>query len=171
MTGSNVFSASLDGSGRRFAVLVARFNPEIADSLLAGALARLVEHGVAPEDVDVLRVPGAWELPQTAARLVRNAAHHGVIALGCVVRGETAHFDYVAGEASRGLGAVARASEIPVVFGVLTTDTLEQAERRADPKGMDKGGEAASAAVEMLLLSERLAREAAADDGRRRRRA
>lgn len=157
MTGSNTFSAALDGSGKRFAIVAARFNPEITDSLLAGALTRLAELGVAPEDVDVHRVPGAWELPQTAARLVRGAAHHGIVALGCVIRGETPHFDYVAGEAAYGLGEVARTSPIPVVFGVLTTDTREQAERRADPKGMDKGGEVASAAVEMALLFDRLA--------------
>ena len=157
MTGSNTFSAALDGSGKRFAIVAARFNPEITDSLLSGALARLAELGVAPEDVDVHRVPGAWELPQIAARLVRGAAHHGIVALGCVIRGETPHFDYVAGEAAYGLGEVARTSPIPVVFGVLTTDTREQAERRADPKGMDKGGEVASAAVEMALLFDRLA--------------
>lgn len=157
MTGSNTFSASLDGSGRRFAVVAARFNPAIAGNLLSGALARLAEHGVATEDVDVYRVPGAWELPQTAARLARGAAHDGIIALGCVIRGETPHFDYVAGEAAYGLGTVARSSAIPVVFGVLTADTREQAERRADPKGMDKGGEVASAAVEMALLFDRLA--------------
>jgi 6,7-dimethyl-8-ribityllumazine synthase len=158
MTGSNTFSASLDGSGKRFAIVAARFNEEITDSLLEGAAARLAEHGVAPEDIDAYRVPGAWELPQTAARLVRRGSHDGVIALGCVIRGETPHFDYVAGEAAYGLGAVARASEIPVVFGVLTTDTREQAERRADPHacGMDKGGEVASAAVEMVLLFEKL---------------
>ncbi len=157
MTGSNTFSRALDGSGMRFAVVAARFNPEITDKLLAGALHRLAEHGVAPEDIDVCRVPGAWELPQTAARLSRRAAHRGIIALGCVIRGETPHFDYVAGEAAYGLGEVARGSAIPVVFGVLTTDTREQAERRADPDGMDKGGEVASAAVEMALLFERLA--------------
>ena len=157
MTGSNTFSASLDGSEKRFAVVAARFNPEITDRLLSGALARLAGHGVAPEDVDVYRVPGAWELPQAAARLVRGAAHDAIVALGCVIRGETPHFDYVAGEAAYGLGEVARASSIPVVFGVLTTDTREQAERRADPKGMDKGGEVASAAVEMALLFDRLA--------------
>lgn len=156
MTGSNTFSASLDGSGMRFALVAARFNPEITDSLLSGALARLADHGVAPAHIDVYRVPGAWELPQAAARLVRGGAHHGIIALGCVIRGETPHFDYVAGEAAYGLGEVARTSSIPVVFGVLTTDTREQAGRRADPKGMDKGGEVASAAVEMALLFERL---------------
>ena len=157
MTGSNTFSAALDGSGKRFAVVAARFNPEITGDLLSGALARLAQHDVAAADIDVYRVPGAWELPQTVARLVHGAAHHGVIALGCVIRGETPHFDYVAGEAAYGLGEVARSSPIPVVLGVLTTDTREQAERRADPKGMDKGGEVASAAVEMALLFDRLA--------------
>ena len=157
MTGSNTFSASLDGSGKRFAVVAARFNPEITDDLLSGALARLAQLGVASRDIDVHRVPGAWELPQTAARLSRHAALDGIIALGCVVRGETPHFDYVAGEAAYGLGKVARSSPIPVVFGVLTTDTREQAERRADPEGMNKGGEVASAAVEMALLFDRLA--------------
>jgi 6,7-dimethyl-8-ribityllumazine synthase len=156
MTGSNAYNASLDGSRKRFAIVVARFNEDITDSLLDGAEARLDAHGVAPQDIDVYRVPGAWELPQTAARLVRRGFHDGIIALGCVIRGETPHFDYVAGEAAYGLGAVARASAIPVVFGVLTADTREQAERRADPDGMDKGGEVASAAVEMALLFEQL---------------
>lgn len=157
MPGSNIFDASLDGSGKRFAIVAARFNAEVTGNLLAGALARLVRHGVDPENVDVYRVPGAWELPQTAARLSRRGSHDGIIALGCVIRGETPHFDYVAGEAAYGLGEVARASAIPVVFGVLTTGTREQAERRADPEGMDKGGEVASAAVEMALLFDELA--------------
>lgn len=157
MTGSITFSEPLDGSGMRFAVVAARFNQGITDKLLSGALARLAEHGVSAEDIDVHRVPGAWELPQAAARLVRGAAHQGIIALGCVIRGETPHFDYVAGEAARGLGEVARSAPVPLVFGVLTTDTREQAERRADPGRLDKGGEVASAAVEMALLFEELA--------------
>ena len=157
MPGSNTFNASLDGSGKRFAIVTARFNPGITDDLLEGAETRLAQHGVDPNDIDAYRVPGAWELPQTAARLARRASHDAVIALGCVIRGETPHFEYVAGEAAYGLGEVARASAIPVVFGVLTTDTREQAERRADPHGMDKGGEVASAAVEMAMLFDTLA--------------
>ena len=148
----NEFHSTLDGCGRRFAIVVSRFNSDVTNDLLAGATASLIGHGVEAEDIDVYWVPGAWELPQTAGRLVGAARHDAVITLGCVIRGGTPHFDYVAGEATRGLGAVARASAIPVVFGVLTTDTREQAAERADPHGVDKGGEVASSAVEMVGL-------------------
>ncbi len=138
--------------GLRFAVVVARFNADVTDRLLQGALACLAEHGARDEDVEVLRVPGAWELPQTAARLVERGRSDAIVALGCVIRGETPHFDYVCAEASRGLGAVARASRIPVLFGVLTTDTREQAMARAADGPSNKGYETALAAAEMADL-------------------
>lgn len=143
---------TLDGRGRRVAVLVARFNADVTDRLLQGARACLAEHGVADADVDVFRVPGAWELPQAAARTVELGRHDAVVALGCVVRGETPHFDYVCSEASRGLGAVARSSPVPVLFGVLTTDTREQALARAGEGADNKGFEAALAALQMCAL-------------------
>ncbi len=142
----------MDGEGLRLAVVAARFHGHVTGRLLDRCLAGLREHGVADDDVEVVRVPGAWELPQVAGRLARAGRHDAIVALGCVIRGETPHFDFVAGEAARGLGAVAREFGVPVILGVLTTDTEEQALERADPKGQDKGREAALAALEMALL-------------------
>jgi len=136
----------------RVTVVAARFNADVTERLVRGALACLVEHGAREEEVEVLRVPGAWELPQTAARLVERDASHAIVALGCVIRGETPHFDYVCAEASSGLGAVARASRIPVLFGVLTTNTREQALARAADGPSNKGYETALAALEMVAL-------------------
>lgn len=140
----------VDASGLRVAVVVSRFNAEITDSLLAGALAALREHGADDEDVVTIRVPGAWELPQTAARAVRSGRFDAVVTLGCVIRGETPHFDYVCQGATLGLGAVARRADIPVVFGVLTTDDEAQARARAGAGRDNKGYEAAMAALEMV---------------------
>lgn len=139
------------GKGARIAVLQARFNASITDSLREAAVGALTEHGVALEDVHVFAVPGAWELGQVAARVVETARYHAVIALGCVIRGGTPHFDYVAGEAARGLQQVAVSSSIPVIFGVLTTDDVAQAEERSRPGSDDnKGRDAALAALEMI---------------------
>lgn len=142
----------LDGAGLRVAVVVARFHGHVTEVLLERCLAGLHEHGVADDAVTVARVPGAWELPQAADRIARLGAHDAIVALGCVVRGDTPHFDFVAGEAARGLGEVSRRHGCPVVFGVLTTDTRTQAIERAAPDGQDKGREAALAALEMSLL-------------------
>jgi 6,7-dimethyl-8-ribityllumazine synthase len=133
-------------------VLAARFNASVTDELLVGALAALSEHGAAESDVTVIRVPGAWELPQAAARAVATERFDAVVTLGCVIRGETPHFDYVCQEATLGLGAVARSARIPVVFGVLTTDDLAQAEGRAGEGPDNKGYETALAAVEMAAV-------------------
>ncbi len=140
----------VDAHGLRVAVIAARFNAEITDSLLRGALEALSEHGANDEDVTAIRVPGAWELPQTAARAVEAGRFDAVVTLGCVIRGETPHFAYVCQETSLGLGAVARAADIPVVFGVLTTDDLAQAQARAGDGKDNKGYEAAMAALEMI---------------------
>lgn len=148
-----------DGSGLRLAIVVSRFNDVVTEPLLEGARSCLEEHGVDPDAITVVRVPGAWELPGAAARLLAQGGRDGVIALGCVIRGETPHFDFVAGEAARGLGALAREAEVPVIFGVLTTDTLEQALMRAGGKedgGENKGREAALATLEMATLYRRL---------------
>lgn len=139
-------------AGKRVALVVARFNGDVTAELLDGCRAGLTEFGVSTDDVDIYLVPGAWELPQTARRVVALGRHDAVIALGCVIRGETAHFDYVAGEASRGLGAVARSSDVPVIFGVLTTDSEEQAWARASRDGDDKGRELALSALHMIEL-------------------
>jgi 6,7-dimethyl-8-ribityllumazine synthase len=141
---------TVDATGFRVAILVARFNAEITDALLRGSLEALREHGAADEDVQVIRVPGAWELPQTAARAVEANRFDAVVALGCVVRGETPHFDFVCKEATLGLGAVARASKVPVVFGVLTTDDAAQARARAGEGKDNKGYEVALAALDMV---------------------
>ena len=141
---------SLQAAGLRIAIVVSRFNADITDRLLAGALACLEQHGGARDDVEVVHVPGAWELPPTAARIIGLNRHDAIIALGCVIRGDTPHFDYVCTEASAGLGAVARSASIPVLFGVLTTDDHPQALARAgDGKG-NKGYEAAFAALKMV---------------------
>jgi len=140
----------VDAAGARGAVIAARFNAEITDSLLAGAIAALREHGASEGDITTIRVPGAWELPQTAARVVGAGRFDAVVTLGCIIRGETPHFDYVCQEASLGLGAVARTSPIPIVFGVLTTDDELQARARSGAGRDNKGYEAAMAAVEMI---------------------
>ncbi len=146
------FEGRLDGTGLRVAVVVARFNEMITDQLLAGAVDCLVRHGVSRDDLEVIRVPGAWELPGACSRVRARGGVDAIVALGCVIRGATPHFDYVAGEAAAGLGALNRQGEVPVGFGVLTTDTLEQALERAGTKAGNKGREAAEATLEMATL-------------------
>ena len=141
---------SLQAAGLRIAIVVSRFNADITDRLLAGALACLKQHSGARDDVEVVQVPGAWELPPTAARIIGLNRHDAIIALGCVIRGDTPHFAYVCTEASAGLGAVARSASIPVLFGVLTTDDHPQALARAGDGKDNKGYEAAFAALKMV---------------------
>ncbi len=143
---------TVSAAGVRVAILVSRFNEDVTERLLEGALACLEEHGAEEADVDVYRVPGAWELPQTASRVVHAGRHDALVALGCVIRGETPHFDYVASEASSGLGSVARAARIPVSFGVLTTDDRAQAFARAEEGPSNKGYEVTLGALEMVRL-------------------
>lgn len=152
MAAVNELRGSLEGKGLRFALLVSRFNEVVTDSLLEGAVEALTEHGVDPADLTVVRVPGAWELPGTAVRILDRGQVDAVVTLGCVIRGETPHFRFVAGEAARGLGTLARTAPVPVVFGVLTTDDLEQALRRAGEGPDNKGREAALSALEMANL-------------------
>jgi 6,7-dimethyl-8-ribityllumazine synthase len=139
-------------AGRRFALLVARFNSEITEVLKDRCLAGLLEFGALESDIDVFYVPGAWELPQVASRLGHLRRHDCVIALGCVIRGETSHFEFVASEASDGLSSVARAVNLPIIFGVLTTDTIEQAWGRTQADKADKGREFALSAAHMVSL-------------------
>jgi 6,7-dimethyl-8-ribityllumazine synthase len=136
----------------RFAIVVSRFHQHITAKLLRGALECFRNNGVSPSRVRVYRCPGAFELPQVANMLVTSGRWDAVLCLGAVVRGETPHFEYVAGEAARGIQRVALRSRTPVVFGVLTTDTLEQAKERAGGRHGNKGWEAAYAAMEMALL-------------------
>jgi 6,7-dimethyl-8-ribityllumazine synthase len=148
------YQGSLDGRGRRVAVVASRFNRLVTDPLLAGAVEELTRHGVAGADVDVAWVPGSFELPLAARRLAQTGRYAGVIAVGAVVRGATAHFEHVAGQAAAGLAAVARETGVPVAFGVLTTDTMEQALDRAGGKAGNKGAEAALSVLEMAGLLE-----------------
>jgi 6,7-dimethyl-8-ribityllumazine synthase len=144
------------GKGRRFAVIASRFNEAITTKLLSGALDALKRHGAAPDDIDVVWVPGAWELPMAARRLLATDRYDALVAVGAVIRGETPHFDYVAGEAARGLAQASAEYDRPVGFGVLTCDNLLQAEARAGGAHGNKGWDAALAALEMADLLERL---------------
>lgn len=150
---------TLDCSGKRFAIISARFYPQVADWLEAGARRALAECNAREQDVTVYHVPGCFELPVAAGRLIAADKADAIVALGAVVRGETAHFDYVAGEAARGIMNVQVATGVPIGFGVLTTDTLAQAEQRADPKRGDKGYHAALAAATLLGIPPDSARE------------
>lgn len=152
----NEISGDLNGAGKRFAILVTRFNSLVTDQLVSGAKDCLLRHGVAEDAIDLYRVPGAWELPAAAARVVALGKHDALVALGCVIRGGTPHFEYVAGEAIRGLGVVAREASIPVSLGVLTTDTVDQALERAGTKAGNKGWDAALSALEMAELFRRM---------------
>jgi 6,7-dimethyl-8-ribityllumazine synthase len=136
----------------RFAIVAARFNEFIVDRLVDGAIDTLRRHGVDDSRIDVVRVPGAFEIPVACKHLAESGKIDAVIAIGCVIRGATLHFELVAGEAAKGCGQVAAASGVPVIFGVLTTDTIEQAIERAGTKAGNKGSEAAACALEMASL-------------------
>jgi 6,7-dimethyl-8-ribityllumazine synthase len=153
---SKTIAGDLSAKGLRFAIIVARFNSFITDRLLAGALDALTRTGCPAENIEIVKVPGSWEMPVVARELARAKRHDAIIALGAVIRGETPHFDYVAGEAARGLARVATDTGVPVAFGVLTTNTVEQAVDRAGSKGGNKGFDAATSAIEMANLMRRL---------------
>ena len=156
------FTGTPSGTGRRFGVVVARFNESITQKLLDGALDALTRHGASLDDIDILWVPGAWELPFAARRALAADRYDAVIALGAVIRGDTPHFDYVAGECARGLAQASADYDFPVAFGVLTCDDVAQAEARAGGAHGNKGWDAALAAMEMVDLFGRLD---AADEG------
>jgi len=147
---------SASTAGANYALVVARFNSFIVDSLLAGAVDALVRHGVSEKNITVIKVPGAFELPLVAKRVARSGKYDAIIALGAVIRGSTPHFDYVAGECAKGLGQVGMEHELPVVFGVLTVDTIEQAVERAGTKAGNKGADAAMSAIELVSVLRRL---------------
>ena len=150
------FNGVPNGEGRRYAVLASRFNNAITSKLADGAMDALIRHGAASEDVDLVWVPGAWELPFAARRLAQTERYNAIVVVGAVIRGDTPHFEFVAGEASRGLADASSEYEIPIGFGLLTTDNMEQAEARAGGEFGNKGWDAAIAALEMSDLFERL---------------
>ena len=150
------FNGVPNGEGRRYAVLASRFNHQITSKLADGAMEALVHHGASSDDVDLIWVPGAWELPFAARRLAATERYNAIVVVGAVIRGDTPHFDFVAGEASRGLADASTEYEIPIGFGLLTTDDMAQAEARAGGEHGNKGWDAAIAALEMSDLFERL---------------
>ena len=147
-----VFEGHLSASGLRFAIVVSRFNSFITERLLGGAMDALQRSGAGDDLVDVVKVPGSWEVPLIAGELARQHRYDAVICLAAVIRGETPHFDYVAAEAAKGVAHVSAETGVPVAFGVLTTNTLEQAIDRAGAKGGNKGFDAAMPAIEMANL-------------------
>lgn len=147
---------SLDAKGFKFALLVTRFNSLITERLLAGALDALTRTGCAPEDIELVRLPGSWELPLVAREVALKKRHDAIICLSAVIRGDTPHYEYIASEAAKGLAQTALEHGVPISFGVLTCDTLEQALDRAGAKSGNKGFDAAMAAVEMVNLLRRL---------------
>jgi 6,7-dimethyl-8-ribityllumazine synthase len=154
---SNDLEGHLDATGLQFALVVARFNNFISERLLEGAVDALTRHGAKVDALQVVRVPGSFELPLVVKKLAASGRYHAVIALGAVIRGSTPHFDYVAAEASKGLAHCSLETEVPVSFGVLTTDTIEQAVERAGTKAGNKGWDAAMSAIEMANLMRSIA--------------
>jgi 6,7-dimethyl-8-ribityllumazine synthase len=148
----NVYEGKISAEEKRFAVVVSRFNDFISDRLMAGALDALDRHGARDEDIDIVKVPGSFEIPLMAKKMAEKEKYHAVICLGAVIRGSTPHFDYVSAEVSKGIALVGLESGVPVIFGVVTTDTLEQAIERAGTKAGNKGWAAAVAAMEMANL-------------------
>lgn len=148
MSQIKIIEGKLIGKGLKFAIIASRFNDFIVSRLISGAVDYLIRHGVEEKDITIIKVPGAFEMPVIAKKVANTQKFNGVICLGAVIRGATPHFDYVASEVAKGIAQVALESEIPVTFGVLTTDTLEQAIERAGSKAGNKGAEAAQAALE-----------------------
>ena len=147
-----VIEGKLEAKGLRFALVVSRFNEALTSRLESGAVDCLVRHGADADAITIFRVPGAWEIPMAASRLAESKGYDGVVCLGALVRGGTAHFDLLAAEVAKGLAQSAMSSGVPVTFGVITADTLEQAVERAGTKMGNKGWEAALAAIEMARL-------------------
>lgn len=148
-----------NAEGRRFCLLVSRFNRMATERLKEGAHSTLIEHGADPEAIDLVEVPGAWELPWAARRILDRGGHDGLVAVGCVIRGETPHFEYICEVAMRELGRLAAAGEVPMGLGLLTCDTLQQALERSGGEAGNKGREAALATLELCGLAEQLPAE------------
>ena len=151
------FEGHLNGSGLKVGIVLARWNDFMGAKLLEGAKDALLRHGVAETDIDVALVPGSFEVPQAARKMAGAGAYHAVVCLGVLIRGATLHFELIAGEATRGIAAVAKESGIPVTFGIITTDTIEQAIERCGSKAGNKGAEAAMACLEMVNLYAKMA--------------
>ena len=147
-----IYQGNLIGTGLKMGIIVGRFNEFITSKLLGGALDTLERHGVSEQDIDVAWVPGSFEIPIAAQKLASSEKYDAIICLGAVIRGATSHFDYVAAEVSKGVASVGLKAGIPIIFGVLTTDTIEQAIERAGTKAGNKGSEASEAAIEMANL-------------------
>jgi len=146
------YEGNLIAEGLRFGIIIARFNEFIGGKLLAGAIDALIRHGVEENSIEITWVPGAFEIPLVAMKMAKTQKYDGVICLGAVIRGSTPHFDYVASEVSKGIASVSLNTELPIIFGVLTTDTIEQAIERAGTKAGNKGYDAAVTAIEMANL-------------------
>jgi len=149
---SKKIEGSLNGTGLKIAIITTRWNDFIVERLLAGARDELIRHGVTENDIDFVVAPGAYEVPMVARKLAQSGRYQAIVALGCVIRGSTPHFDYVAGEAATGIAKAMAETGIPITFGVLTTESIEQAIERAGTKAGNKGGEAALTAIEMANL-------------------
>ncbi len=147
-----VYEGELVCSGKKFAIVVSRFNEFISGRLLSGAIDCFVRHGSSEDDIDVFWVPGSFEIAVAAMRVAKSGKYDSVICLGAVIRGDTAHFDYVAGESAKGIAQIGLTTGVPAIYGVITTDTIEQAIDRAGARTGNKGAEAASAAIEMANL-------------------
>ncbi len=143
---------TLSADGKKFGIIVARFNSFIAERLVEGAIDTLIRSGASDDDIEVVRVPGAYEIPLLAQKMARSGRYDAVICLGAVIRGATPHFDFVAGEAAKGIAMAMMDADLPIIFGILTTDTIEQAIERAGTKAGNKGSDCASAAIEMVSL-------------------
>lgn len=151
-----IIEGQLLAGGRKVAIVVARFNSFVTERLVEGAVDCLVRHGVDDRDLTLVRVPGSWEIPLAVQKLAKQGGHDGIVALGAVIRGDTPHFDYVAAEVSKGIAAVGLSADLPVSFGVLTTDSVDQAVDRAGAKVGNKGWDAAQTLIEMMSLGEAL---------------
>jgi 6,7-dimethyl-8-ribityllumazine synthase len=151
-----VYEGQLKADGKKFGIIVGRFNEFIGGKLLSGALDALKRHGGSEENIEISWVPGAFEMPLAAQKMAKSKKYDAVICLGAVIRGDTPHFDYVSNEVTKGIASVSLSQELPIIFGVLTTDTIEQAIERAGTKAGNKGYDAAVSAIEMVNLLEQL---------------
>jgi len=152
----NIIVAVLVAKGKRFGIIASRFNDFITDRLVGGAVDALTRSGAEDADIDLVKVPGAFEIPMLAQRMAKSKKYHAIVCLGAVIRGATPHFDYVCAEASKGIAQVSMETQVPVIFGIVTTDTIEQAIERAGTKAGNKGWSAAVSAIEMANLMERV---------------
>jgi len=148
----NIIEAKLLAEGKKFALVVSRFNDFITDKLVGGAVDALIRSGASTQDIDIVKVPGAFEIPLVAKKMAKKGKYHAIICLGAVIRGATPHFEYVSAEVTKGIAMVSLEFEIPVIFGIVTTDTIEQAIERAGTKAGNKGWHAAISAIEMANL-------------------